>query len=120
MMAASEEMRFEDAAGYRDLINSIRRIGERQKITTYGEEDRDIIAVAMDESEDLREQDAVVQVFFYAWRQADRQRSLFSPCGKRRYQSTGFVKLSEAVLCRNAFYSGGNHDADRDRGWGNY
>ena len=64
MMAASEEMRFEDAAGYRDLINSIRRIGERQKITTYGEEDRDIIAVAMDESEDLREQDAVVQVFF--------------------------------------------------------
>ena len=64
MMAASEETRFEDAAGYRDLINSIRRIGERQKITTYGEEDRDIIAVAMDESEDLREQDAVVQVFF--------------------------------------------------------
>ena len=63
MMAASEDMRFEDAAGYRDLINSIRRIGERQKITTYGEEDRDIIAVAMDESEDLREQDAVVQVF---------------------------------------------------------
>lgn len=64
MMTASEDMRFEDAAGYRDLINSIRRIGERQKITTYGEENRDIIAVAMDESEDLREQDAVVQVFF--------------------------------------------------------
>lgn len=64
MMAASEEMRFEDAAGYRDLINSIKRIGERQKITTYGEQDRDIIAVAMEESQDLREQDAVVQVFF--------------------------------------------------------
>ena len=64
MMAASEDMRFEDAAGYRDLINSIKRIGERQKITTYGEEDKDIIAVAMEESEDLREQDAVVQVFF--------------------------------------------------------
>lgn len=64
MMAASEEMRFEDAAEYRDLIQSIRKIGERQKITAYGEEDRDIIAVAMDESLDLREQDAVVQVFF--------------------------------------------------------
>ena len=63
-MTASEEMRFEDAAGYRDLIQSIRKIGERQKITAYGEEDRDIIAVAMDESLDLREQDAVVQVFF--------------------------------------------------------
>ena len=64
MMAASEEMRFEDAAEYRDLIQSIRKIGERQKITAYGEEDRDIIAAAMDESLDLREQDAVVQVFF--------------------------------------------------------
>ena len=64
MMTASEEMRYEDASGYRDLIQSIRKIGERQKITAYGEEDRDIIAVAMDESLDLREQDAVVQVFF--------------------------------------------------------
>lgn len=48
---------------YRDLIRSIEKIGERQKITGYGQEDRDIIAVAMDESEDLRDQDAVVQVF---------------------------------------------------------
>lgn len=64
MEKASEEMRFEDAAESRDLIQSIRKIGERQKITAYGEEDRDIIAVAMDESLDFREQDAVVQVFF--------------------------------------------------------
>lgn len=64
MNLASEEMRFEDAAEYRDLIQSIYKIGERQKITAYGEEDRDIIAAAMDESLDLREQDAVVQVFF--------------------------------------------------------
>lgn len=64
MQKASEEMRFEDAAECRDLIQSIKKIGERQKITAYGEEDRDIIAVAMDESLDLREQDAVVQVFF--------------------------------------------------------
>ena len=46
------------------LIRSIQKIGERQKIPGYGEEDKDIIAVAMDESLDLREQDAVVQVFF--------------------------------------------------------
>ncbi len=64
MQKASEEMRFEDAAEYRDLIRSIQKIGERQKITGYGEEDRDVIAVSMDDSEDLREQDAVVQVFF--------------------------------------------------------
>ncbi len=64
MTAASEEMRFEDAAEYRDLIQSIRRIQERQKITSYGGEDKDVIAAALEESEDLREQDAVVQVFF--------------------------------------------------------
>ena len=64
MQKASDEMRFEDAAEARDLIRSIQKIGERQKITSYGEEDRDIIACDMDESLDLREQDAVVQVFF--------------------------------------------------------
>ena len=64
MQKASEEMRYEDAMEYRDLISSNRKIGERQKITGYGQEDRDIIAVAMDDSEDLRDQDAVVQVFF--------------------------------------------------------
>lgn len=64
MQKASKEMRYEDAMEYRDLIRSIEKIGERQKITGYGQEDRDIIAVAMDESEDLRDQDAVVQVFF--------------------------------------------------------
>lgn len=64
MQKASEEMRYEDAMEYRDLIRSIEKIGERQKITGYGQEDRDIIAVAMDEGEDLRDQDAVVQVFF--------------------------------------------------------
>lgn len=64
MQKASEEMRYEDAMESRDLIRSIQKIGERQKITGYGREDRDIIAVAMDESEDLRDQDTVVQVFF--------------------------------------------------------
>ena len=64
MTQASEEMRFEDALEYRDLIQSIRRVQERQKITSYGGEDKDVIAAALEESEDLREQDAVVQVFF--------------------------------------------------------
>lgn len=64
MQRASEELRFEDAMEYRDLIQSIRRIGERQKITGYAQDDKDIVAAAMDESEDLREQDAVVQIFF--------------------------------------------------------
>lgn len=58
MQQASEEMRFEDAMEYRDLIQSIKRVGERQKITGHGGEDSDVVAMAMDE------EDAIVQVFF--------------------------------------------------------
>ena len=64
MQKASEELRFEEAMELRDLIGNIRRIGERQKITAYGEEDRDVIACAMEENQDLHDQEAVVQVFF--------------------------------------------------------
>lgn len=58
MQQASDELRFEDAMEYRDLIQSIERIGERQKITSHGGEDNDVVAMAMDE------EDAIVQVFF--------------------------------------------------------
>lgn len=58
MLSASEEMRFEEAAEYRDLMQSIQKIGERQKITGSQGEDKDVIAMAADE------EDAVVQVFF--------------------------------------------------------
>lgn len=58
MMQASEEMRFEDAMEYRDLMQSVRQIGERQKITGSDGEDKDIIALAIDG------EDAVAQVFF--------------------------------------------------------
>lgn len=58
MYQASEEMRFEDAAQYRDLMQSVERIGEKQKITDHPGEDKDIIALAEEGS------DAVVQVFF--------------------------------------------------------
>ena len=58
MLQASEELRFEDAMEYRDLMQSIQKIGERQKITGSQGEDKDVIAMAADE------EDAVVQVFF--------------------------------------------------------
>ena len=104
MQKASEEMRYEDAMEYRDLISSIRKIGERQKITGYGQEDRDIIAVAMDDSEDLRDQDAVVQVFFIRDGRLIGRDHFLSPCGKGRYKGAGPFQLSETVLCGNAFY----------------
>ena len=68
MQKASEEMRFEEAAALRDLIESIHIIGERQKITAGDGDDRDIIAIAADllkegnASYDRTE--AVAQVFF--------------------------------------------------------
>ncbi|HAK57552.1 MAG TPA: excinuclease ABC subunit C [Lachnospiraceae bacterium] len=58
MMEASEQMDFEKAAEYRDLIESIKRVTERQKITSDEKEDRDILALAR------RENEAVMQVFF--------------------------------------------------------
>lgn len=58
MQAASEEMDYEKAIECRDLLNSVRQIAQKQKITDSGMEDRDIIAMAKDEK------DAVVSVFF--------------------------------------------------------
>lgn len=58
MEAAAAQMEFERAAEVRDLLHSIEHIEQRQKITSDGMEDRDIIALGRDERE------AVVQIFF--------------------------------------------------------
>lgn len=58
MMQASEELDFEKAIEYRELLSSVRQIAQKQKITSSSMEDRDIIAMAKDD------RDAVVQVFF--------------------------------------------------------
>lgn len=58
MMAASDAMEFEQAIEYRELINSVKQIAQKQKITSQSMEDRDVIAMARDN------EDAVVQVFF--------------------------------------------------------
>lgn len=58
MQACSENMEFERAIEYRELLSSVKQIAQKQKITNSDGEDRDIIAVAHDD------RDAVVQVFF--------------------------------------------------------
>ena len=58
MQEASENMEFERAIEYRELLGSVKQIAEKQKITDSRGEDRDILAVAKDA------EDAVVQVFF--------------------------------------------------------
>ncbi len=58
MQEASEELEFEKAIEYRELLSSVHKIAQKQKITDTAGEDRDILAVAAEE------EDAVVQVFF--------------------------------------------------------
>lgn len=58
MEKSSEEMDFEKAAEYRDLIGSLRSITQKQKMDHESMDDKDILAIAMDEK------DVVVQVFF--------------------------------------------------------
>ena len=58
MNQASMEMEFEKAIEYRELLNSVKQIAQKQKMTNTDDEDKDIIAMAADDV------DAVVQVFF--------------------------------------------------------
>lgn len=58
MEAASERMDFEEAIRYRDLLQSVKSVAQKQKITDSVGEDKDIIALCMEGN------DCVVQVFF--------------------------------------------------------
>ncbi len=58
MYAASEEMEFEVAAGYRDLMTRVKALSQKQKATETHDDERDIIALAMSKEH------CVVQVFF--------------------------------------------------------
>ena len=58
MSEAAERMAFEEAAVYRDQLESIERVTETQKITSGEQKDRDILALARSGDE------AVMQVFF--------------------------------------------------------
>lgn len=58
MMEASDNLEFEKAIEYRELLTSVQKIAQKQKITDTAGNDRDIIAMASEG------EDAVVQVFF--------------------------------------------------------
>ena len=65
MNQASEDMEFEKAIEYRDLMRSIRQVSQRQKITSGDGEDKDVLALALEDADDtVSAADAVVQVFF--------------------------------------------------------
>ena len=58
MKEAAEKMEYEEAAKIRDLYNSVKQVSQKQKITDSEGEDRDVVALAVEE------EDAVIQVFF--------------------------------------------------------
>ncbi|MCR5301131.1 MAG: excinuclease ABC subunit UvrC [Lachnospiraceae bacterium] len=58
MQAASEQMEYERAGEYRDLIESVRKVSEKQKITDIGKDNRDVIAIARGDGS------VIVQMFF--------------------------------------------------------
>lgn len=97
MLEASENMEFERAIEYRELIHSVKQIAQKQKITDSRGEDRDIVAVAKDA------EDAVVQIFFirggrligrdhFFFRNADASKSeLLASFIKQFYAGSPFV-----------------------------
>lgn len=95
MMKAAENMEFEEAAGYRDLMTSVRHMAQKQKITsTSNQEDKDIIAFARAGDE------AVVQVFFI------RNGKLI---GREHYHLTGVESDTRSAVMTSfvkQFYAG--------------
>lgn len=98
MLEASENLEFEQAIEYRELLNSVKQIAQKQKISNSDGEDKDIIAMAADG------EDAVVQVFFvregrligrdhFYLRIApnDRQEEILSSFVKQFYAGTPFI-----------------------------
>jgi len=94
MQEASESMEYEEAMKYRDLYNSVKSVSQKQKITDSDGEDKDVIALAKDET------DAVVQVFFV------RGGKLI---GREHYHMTQVSDASDAEILHDfiqQFYAG--------------
>ena len=58
MNEAAEQMDFEAAIEQRELLKSVKKVAQKQKITSSDGEDKDVLALAVQET------DAVVQMFF--------------------------------------------------------
>ena len=93
---------------YRDLINSVRQIAQKQKITHTDGEDKDIIALANDDT------DAVVQVFFVRDGKLIGRDHFHVRVGTEDHTD----KLCKAVLFRYPVYTEGDNAAGHNRGCG--
>ncbi len=97
MKEASEALEFERAAEYRDLLNSVKRMAERQKADDNLTVDRDIAAIA------TAGEEAVVQVFFV------REGKMI---GREHYYLTGVEGEERAAVLQEfikQYYGGTPH-----------
>ena len=94
MMEASMNLEFEEAAKYRDLLESVRKVSEKQKITDSDQEDKDVIALAKDD------RDCVIQVFFVRGGKM---------IGREHYYMTNVSDVQKSVIIQEfikQFYGG--------------
>ena len=62
MQQASEDMRFEEAIRWRDLLNSVQQVAQKQKMSEGVGENRDVLGIAVEHEN--ADADGVIQVFF--------------------------------------------------------
>lgn len=88
MQDAAEVLEFEKAAEYRELLFSVQKIAQKQKITDTAGEDRDVIAMATEYA------DAVVQVFIRGGRLIGRDHFYLktAPGETEKETLTSFIK----------------------------
>lgn len=94
MMKASEDLDFEEAIKYRELLASVKSVAQKQKITNSDGEDKDVIGMAKDDK------DAVIQVFFV------RDGKLI---GREHFYMTNVSEQSDGVILSSfikQFYAG--------------
>lgn len=94
MQKASEDLAFEEAAEYRDLLESVQKLSQKQKASDTNSIDRDIIAFA------TAQEEAVVQVFFI------REGKML---GREHFYLNGIEKEKRSAIMANfikQFYSG--------------
>lgn len=114
MMEAAEKMEYEKAAEYRDLLSSVKKVAQKQKITSSSMEDRDIIAMAMNDT------DAVVQVFFVREGKLIGRDHFGIRIGSGKRQQSDPHQLCKTVLRRNAVSAKGAVDPAGNRGYGGH
>ena len=101
MVQASDKMEFEEAAKYRDLIDSVMFIMQKQKIEDSALDDKDILGLALDGS------DAVCQVFFVrGGRMVGREHYFMKNVGKVDDTNRDSIKAEVLSSFIKQFYAG--------------